>query len=141
MIKWGIIGPGAIAHKFANEIDNTEKGKLISAYGRNEEKVKNFAKEYDLSTYYTNLDEFLKLLQLLPKKSDENIIKDFKERFKKDYDETSEALEWHIETLVNFGGDSTHKIYKAMIEVINDIINDAPSTDKDGMIEYLQEMI
>ena len=88
-----------------------------------------------------NLDEFLKLLQLLPKKSDENIIKDFKERFKKDYDETSEALEWHIETLVNFGGDSTHKIYKAMIEVINDIINDAPSTDKDGMIEYLQEMI
>lgn len=39
MIKWGIIGPGAIAHKFANEIDNTEKGKLISAYGRNEEKV------------------------------------------------------------------------------------------------------
>ena len=34
MIKWGIIGPGAIAHKFANEIDNTEKGKLISAYGR-----------------------------------------------------------------------------------------------------------
>ena len=88
-----------------------------------------------------DLDELLKLLKLLPKKSDENIIKDFKERFKKDYDETSEALEWHIETLVNFGGDSTHKIYKAMIEVINDIINDAPSTDKDGMIEYLQEMM
>lgn len=88
-----------------------------------------------------DLDEFLKLLKLLPKKSDENIIKEFKERFKKDYDETSEALEWHIETLVNFGGDSTHKIYKAMIEVINDILNDVPSTDKDGMIEYLQEMI
>jgi len=28
-----------------------------------------------------------------------------------------------------------------MIEVINDILNDMPSTDKDGMIEYLQEMI
>jgi len=28
-----------------------------------------------------------------------------------------------------------------MIEVINDIINDVPSTDKDGMIEYLKEMI
>lgn len=88
-----------------------------------------------------DLDEFLKLLQLLPKDSNEDIIKDFKERFKKDYDETSEALEWHIETLVNFGGDSTHKIYKAMIEVINDILNDVPSTDKDGMIEYLEEMI
>ena len=30
-----------------------------------------------------DLDEFLKLLKLLPKKSDENIIKEFKERFKK----------------------------------------------------------
>lgn len=87
-----------------------------------------------------DLDEFLKLLKLLPKDSDENIIKDFKERFEKDYDETSEALEWHIETLVNFGGDSTHKIYKAMIEVINDILNNAPSTNKKGMIEYLREV-
>lgn len=68
-------------------------------------------------------------------------LKILKKDLKKDYDETSEALEWHIETLVNFGGDSTHKIYKAMIEVINDILNDVPSTDKDGMIEYLQEMI
>ena len=93
--------------------------------------IKLWLKTVDRDDY--NLDEFLKLLQLLPK--------DFKERFKKDYDETSEALEWHIETLVNFGGDSTHKIYKAMIEVINDILNDMPSTDKDGMIEYLQEMI
>ena len=101
--------------------------------------IKLWLKTVDRDDY--DLDEFLKLLQLLPKDSDENIIKDFKERFKKEYDETSEALEWHIETLVNFGGDSTHKIYKAMIEVINDIINDAPSTDKDGMIEYLQEMI
>lgn len=101
--------------------------------------IKLWLKTVDRDDY--NLDEFLKLLQLLPKDSDEIIIKDFKERFKKDYDETSEALEWHIETLVNFGGDSTHKIYKAMIEVINDILNDAPSTDKDGMIEYLKEMI
>lgn len=68
-------------------------------------------------------------------------LKILKKDLKKDYDETSEALEWHIETLVNFGGDSTHKIYKAMIEVINDILNNVPSTDKDGMIEYLQEMI
>uniref|UniRef100_UPI0027355DDC hypothetical protein n=1 Tax=Methanobrevibacter sp. V14 TaxID=3064280 RepID=UPI0027355DDC len=70
----------------------------------------------------------------------ENIIKDFKEKFKDDYYENPKALEWHIETLVNFGGDSTHKIYKAMIEVINDILNDVLSTDKKGMIEYLQEV-
>ena len=101
--------------------------------------IKHWLKTVDRDDY--NLDEFLKLLQLLPKDSDEDIIKDFKEKLKNDYNETSEALEWHIKTLVNFGGDSTHKIYKAMIEVINDILNDVPSTDKDGMIEYLQEMI
>ena len=59
MIKWGIIGPGAIAHKFANEVHNTAKGKLISVYGRNEERTSKFAKEYDLVKYYTNIDEFL----------------------------------------------------------------------------------
>lgn len=59
MIKWGIIGPGAIAHKFANEVHNTAQGKLISIYGRNEERTSKFAKEYNLVKYYTDIDEFL----------------------------------------------------------------------------------
>ncbi|MDO5517660.1 MAG: Gfo/Idh/MocA family oxidoreductase [Clostridium sp.] len=59
MIKWGIIGPGTIAHKFADEVCNTEHGKLISVYGRNEERTKNFAKGYNLETYYTDIDQFL----------------------------------------------------------------------------------
>lgn len=158
---FGMIGVRKVINHIVNDYDPKEGTMLynLEAYGTDnyiakvvyddlkainnnikyDTRITALIKTVDRDDY--NLDEFLKLLQLLPKDSDENIIKDFKERFKKDYDETSEALEWHIETLVNFGGDSTHKIYKAMIEVINDILNDAPSTDKDGMIEYLQEMI
>lgn len=158
---FGMIGARKVINNIINDYESTSKGELynLEAYGTDNyiakvvyDDLKAINNNIKYDTRITaliqtverddyNLDEFLKLLQLLPKDSDENIIKDFKERFKKDYDETSEALEWHIETLVNFGGDSTHKIYKAMIEVINDILNDVPSTDKDGMIEYLQEMI
>ena len=59
MIKWGIIGPGAIAHAFAKEVSNTKDGKLVAIYGRNEIKAKNFAKEYNLDKYYCSIDEFL----------------------------------------------------------------------------------
>lgn len=59
MIKWGIIGPGTIANAFAKEVSKTEKGKLVAVYGRNEEKSKKFAKEYNLEKSYANIDEFL----------------------------------------------------------------------------------
>lgn len=59
MIKWGIIGPGTIANAFAKEVSKTEKGKLVAVYGRNEEKSKKFAKEYNLEKSYSNIDEFL----------------------------------------------------------------------------------
>ena len=59
MIKWGIIGPGTIANAFAQEVHNTEKGKLIAVYGRNEDKARKFAKEYNLQKHYSNIDDFL----------------------------------------------------------------------------------
>lgn len=59
MIKWGIIGPGTIANAFAKEISNTETGELIAIFGRNENKAKAFAKQYNVDKYYDNLDEFL----------------------------------------------------------------------------------
>ena len=59
MIKWGIIAPGTIAHAFAKEVSNTEKGKLVAVYGGNKEKAKEFAKEYNLQKYYSNIDDFL----------------------------------------------------------------------------------
>ena len=59
MIKWGIIGPGAIANAFAKEVYNSENGELIAVYGRNNEKVKKFAEKYNIENYYSDIDEFL----------------------------------------------------------------------------------
>lgn len=59
MIKWGIIAPGAIANAFAKEINNTEDGKLVAVYGRNEEKAKSFSQKYNIENYYTDINEFL----------------------------------------------------------------------------------
>ncbi|MGN0145299.1 MAG: Gfo/Idh/MocA family protein [Clostridium sp.] len=59
MVRWGIIGPGAIAHAFANEIGNTENGKLVSVYGRSRDKSEKFADEYNIDKVYCSIDEFL----------------------------------------------------------------------------------
>ena len=59
MIRWGIIGPGAIANAFAREVNNTKNGVLSAVYGRNENKVNEFCKTYNVENYYTNIDEFL----------------------------------------------------------------------------------
>ena len=59
MIKWGIIAPGGIANAFAKEVINTKDGILTAVYGRNEERTKEFAKNYNIENYYTNIDKFL----------------------------------------------------------------------------------
>lgn len=59
MIRWGIIGPGTIANAFAQEVNKTVSGKLVSVYGRNKEKVKIFAEKYSIN-YYNDIDIFLK---------------------------------------------------------------------------------
>ena len=59
MIRWAIIGPGAIANAFAKEVNNTKNGVLSAVYGRNEKKVKDFCGKYNIDNYYTNIDEFV----------------------------------------------------------------------------------
>ena len=57
-IKWGIIGPGSIATAFAHSIKNAANSKLISVFGRNIEKAKNFANEFQISSH-NNLEDFI----------------------------------------------------------------------------------
>ena len=45
MVKWGIIGPGAIANAFAKEVNNSQGGKVIAVFGRNEERAKKLLRE------------------------------------------------------------------------------------------------
>lgn len=58
MVKWGIIGTGAIAKKFAGECQLTSYGKAIAAYGRNQERLNEFCSLYGLSGY-NDIDTFL----------------------------------------------------------------------------------
>lgn len=51
MIKWGILGPGSIAHHFAEALQN--EGESILAVGaRNKEKGKAFAEKFDIPRVY-----------------------------------------------------------------------------------------
>lgn len=86
-----------------------------------------------------NLDEFLKLLEIFNNaEKDTKLIEEKKDKFKRDYDKTNKAIEWYIELLLTYGGDCSHKIYKAMNEVFDDIIEGKPSCDKAGLIDRLK---
>lgn len=58
MIRWGIIGTGAIANEFASDFTGVKSGELKYCYGRNEEKALMFSKKYRIS-YDTEIDKFL----------------------------------------------------------------------------------
>lgn len=59
MVKWGIIGPGAIANAFAKEVNNSQGGKVIAVFGRNEERAKNFSEKHNIEKYYSDINKFL----------------------------------------------------------------------------------
>lgn len=102
------------------------------------DKINSLLKLVERDTY--DLDEFLKLLEIFNNvEKDTKLIEEVKNKFNKDYDSTSEAIEWYIELLVTYGGDSSHKIFKAMNEVFDDIIEDKPFCDKAGLIERLKD--
>ena len=79
MIKWGIIGPGAIANAFAKEVNNSQGGKVVAVFGRNEERAKSFSEKYNIEKYYSDINEFLNdnvnahISKILPLTADFNI--------------------------------------------------------------------
>ena len=64
MIRWGIIGAGVIAHRFAESLKNEEGSVLYAISGRNREKMEAFKEKYPCEVIYTSFDELL---------SDENV--------------------------------------------------------------------
>jgi len=48
-IRWGIIGPGNIAHKFADALSTLDDGMLCAVASRSKEKAKAFGEEYGIS--------------------------------------------------------------------------------------------
>jgi predicted dehydrogenase len=47
-IRWGILGPGKIAHKFARALQNVADGELVAVASRSEERSKEFADQYKI---------------------------------------------------------------------------------------------
>ena len=48
-IKWGIIGPGNIAHNFADGLKESFSGQLIAIASTSEERRRNFGDKYNIT--------------------------------------------------------------------------------------------
>ncbi|MEA3319277.1 MAG: Gfo/Idh/MocA family oxidoreductase [Bacillota bacterium] len=60
MIRFGVIGTNWITESFINAAQETEDFLLTGVYSRKEETAKEFGNKFNVSTTYTNLDEFTK---------------------------------------------------------------------------------
>lgn len=56
-IKWGIIGLGRIAHKFASDLLLTPQTHLHAVASRSEQKAQNFSAQYQTTKYYSSYEE------------------------------------------------------------------------------------
>ena len=60
VIKWGIVGAGNIANKFAKAVKNVEGAELTSVASQSEGKGKAFADKYDIKKVFTSYEEMAK---------------------------------------------------------------------------------
>ncbi len=58
-IRWGIIGPGKIAHKFTKDLIQIEQAQVTAVSSRSLDRSKVFAEEYQIDRYYDNYDQLL----------------------------------------------------------------------------------
>ena len=57
--KWGILGPGNIAHQFAQGLSVTEKGKIHAVGSRDISRAKAFAEQYGAEKFYGSYEELI----------------------------------------------------------------------------------
>lgn len=56
-IKWGIIGPGSIAHKFAHDFQFVKNGQLHAVASRSMDRALSFAEKYNIPRAYNNYEQ------------------------------------------------------------------------------------
>lgn len=59
-IRWGIVGPGGIAHKFATDLDIVGDGELVAVASRNIDKAKEFGNQYKAKYAFGSYDALFK---------------------------------------------------------------------------------
>ena len=61
-IRWGIIGPGSIAHNFADALKQSYSGELISIASRTSSKLEEFGNKYQITKEF-RFDDYEALLE------------------------------------------------------------------------------
>ena len=56
-IRWGIAGPGIIAKKFAEAINNVSDAELVAVASRSYDRAETFAKEFNIDTVFSSYKE------------------------------------------------------------------------------------
>ena len=52
--RWGIVGPGGIAHRFADALGHFENAKIQAVVSTNSQRAEDFAKKFSVPNYYDN---------------------------------------------------------------------------------------
>lgn len=58
-IKWGILGPGKIAHKFAEDLLHSKHGRLHAVASRTKAKASKFAAQFNAAFYYDSYEKLV----------------------------------------------------------------------------------
>ena len=56
-IRWGIVGPGHIAHSFAKDLQLVPDGELVAVGSRNYDRAKEFGEIYGASRFFGSYEE------------------------------------------------------------------------------------
>ena len=59
-IRWGIVGPGDIANKFAASVKNVKGAELVAVASRNADRGRKFAEKYDSPKMFVGYEEMAK---------------------------------------------------------------------------------
>jgi len=59
IFKWGIIGPGRIAHNFAKGVNVIDDAEIYAIASRNKERADAFAEEFNIRTIYSTYEELV----------------------------------------------------------------------------------
>ncbi len=57
-LKWGILGPGRIAHTFATALPHANRSVIQAVHSRDKARADTFAQTYQIPTVYSELDAF-----------------------------------------------------------------------------------
>ncbi|MHC5173260.1 MAG: Gfo/Idh/MocA family protein [Planctomycetota bacterium] len=57
MYRWGIVGAGGIAQKFADALNHVENAKLQAIASTNAHRAKDFAQQFSIPDYYDSYEQ------------------------------------------------------------------------------------